>query len=116
MLVKHSYQPGWFLPGGGVKKKETLEAAARREAWEEVGAQLGELRLLGIYSRLKPHKSDHVVVYTCCDMVLEGSPDYEIESFDFFPLDDLPVGVSKGSLRRIEEYANGRQDSGTTIW
>ena len=40
-LVRHTYVPGWHMPGGGVKRGETLEAAARREAFEETGAQLG---------------------------------------------------------------------------
>jgi 8-oxo-dGTP pyrophosphatase MutT (NUDIX family) len=43
LLVKHSYESRWNLPGGTVKKGETLEAAVRREAAEELGAQLGEL-------------------------------------------------------------------------
>jgi ADP-ribose pyrophosphatase YjhB (NUDIX family) len=44
LLVKHSYGPRrWTLPGGGVKRGESLEHAARREVREEVGISLGEL-------------------------------------------------------------------------
>ncbi len=37
VLVRHSYAPGWRLPGGGVKRRETPEAAALRELKEEIG-------------------------------------------------------------------------------
>lgn len=33
----------WFVPGGGAADGETLEEAARRELYEEVGARVGEL-------------------------------------------------------------------------
>lgn len=107
LLVKHSYQQEWYLPGGGVKRGETLEQAARREAIEEVGAQLGDLPLFGIYTSFYEHKTDHIAVFACDDFTLTDTNSYEIERFAFFDFESLPEDVSLGSLRRIQEYANG---------
>ena len=107
LLVKHTYQREWYLPGGGVKRGETLEAAVRREADEEVGATLGALRLFGVYTNFYEYKSDHVVVFVCEDFTLTGATDREIERFAFFALDDLPPGTSPGSRRRLREYRDG---------
>ena len=40
LLVKSSYRRGWSFPGGLAKKGEKSEAAAVREAFEEVGVRL----------------------------------------------------------------------------
>ncbi len=40
LLIRHTYLNGWYMPGGGIKRNETLEQAARREAHEETGAEL----------------------------------------------------------------------------
>ena len=107
LLVRHTYLPQWYLPGGGVKRGEPLEKAARREAAEEVGAALGDLRLLGVYSNFYEHKSDHIVVFTCTEFTASGDTDGEIETWRFFGVADLPEGVSPGTGRRIREYVEG---------
>jgi 8-oxo-dGTP pyrophosphatase MutT (NUDIX family) len=116
LLVKHTYQSHWYLPGGGVKKGETIKAAAKREANEEFGAKLGDLRLFGVYTNFYEHKNDHVIVLVCEDFTLTGETDREIERFDFFRLDDLPAGVSPGSIQRIQEYVDGSKVPGIGMW
>ena len=53
LLCKRAIEPFygmWTLPGGYVEIGETLQEAARREAQEEAGAQIGDLRLLALYN------------------------------------------------------------------
>jgi ADP-ribose pyrophosphatase YjhB (NUDIX family) len=118
LLVKHTYQCQWhwYLPGGGVKRGETLEEAARREVAEELGAELGDLHLFGVYTNFYEHKSDHVIVFTCDDFTLTGKTDREIESFSFFKLDDLPDGTSPGSKKRIQEYIGSDAPPFVGVW
>ena len=116
LLVKHSYLQGWYLPGGGVKKGESIEEAARREAFEEVGAKLDSLHLLGIYTNFYGYKSDHVIVFSCNSFTITGETDSEIERFDFFDFDKLPQHISPGSLRRIDEYRNQNTKPVLGMW
>ena len=116
LLVKHTYTPQWYLPGGGVQKGESLAEAAKREADEELGATVGELRLFGVYSNFYEHKSDHIVVFTGDDFTLTGETDAEIEKFGFFDLGSLPDGVSPGTRRRIEEYLSGSGSPVVGAW
>ena len=107
LLVRHTYQDAWYLVGGGVEGGETLEQAIRREAAEEVGAELGNLALFGVYSNFYEGKSDHVIVFACTDFALSGVTDREIERFAFFDPRKLPEGTSPGTRRRMQEYLEG---------
>ncbi len=116
LLVKHTYGQRWYLPGGGVSKGETLEEAARREASEEIGAELGNLRLFGVYSNFYEHKSDHVLVFLCPDFALTGTQGPEIEDWQFFHFDSLPESISPGTRRRVTEYVNDASRPVIGLW
>ncbi|MBA4179571.1 MAG: NUDIX domain-containing protein [Anaerolinea sp.] len=115
LLVRHTYRDGWYLPGGGVKRRETLEDAIRREAREEVGATVDDLRLMGVYSNFVEAKSDHVVVFVSEGFTLTPVQSSEIAELRFVPLSGLPAGVSPGSARRIAEYLE-RVDAAARRW
>ncbi len=40
LVVRHSYRPGWSLPGGRAKRNEEPRMTASREVSEEVGLEL----------------------------------------------------------------------------
>ena len=106
VLVKHVYEPYWYIPGGAVERDETLETAARREAREETGAALEDLELFGIYTNQERGKSDHIAVFLSQSFELTCDGDDEIENCQLFALDVLPENISPGSANRIQEYLN----------
>ena len=113
LLVRQTYLPGWHLPGGGVKRHEELAAAARREAREEVGATLNELRLFGAYTEAAKGRSGYVVVFVSGDFLLRPARSWEIADMRFFPVGALPADTDQRAQRRIEEFvADGGPHTG----
>jgi 8-oxo-dGTP pyrophosphatase MutT (NUDIX family) len=118
VLVKHSYIPGWYLPGGGVEAGESLGEALERELREEVGAVLaGPPQLFGVYRNGRVRRSDHVALYVCRDWRRHAAPrllNREIVACEMFGLDALPAGASPATLARIREVVDGEPPS--TDW
>lgn len=110
LLVRHSYVDGWYLPGGGVERAETMLAALTRELDEEVGVLLrARPRLVGLYANFREFKSDHVALF----LVEHGSYEHvprsslEIAEYGFFAPDVLPEGTTRGTRARIREAVEG---------
>ena len=108
LLVRHTYIEGWYMPGGGIKRGETLEQDARREVREEVGAELQTLTLLGAYSNFINWKNDHNIVFFSNQFTINGKHDKEIAEARFFPLDGLPADTEPGHCQRLKDYRAGK--------
>jgi len=115
-LVRHTYMTGWFLPGGGLKRLETLDEAARREALEETGAKLGAISLLGIFTNFSDWKTDHTAVFLCREFEFTGKPDAEIAEMRAFPLDNLPGNTYPPNLRLLKKHREGTITSNFGRW
>ena len=107
-LVRHSYVPGWHLPGGGIERGETALEALAKEIREEGNLAIGAPpRLLHVYFNRQTSKRDHVLLYRC-DGVAQTAPrlrDREIVEAGFFALDALPAATTAATRRRLEEIA-----------
>jgi len=105
LLVQHTYIRGWYLPGGGVERGETAEAAVVRELAEEAGVRaLSRPRLVSFHSNEVLHPGDHVLLYRVeawepCASDAEG----EIHAVGWFDPNDLPEETTKATRRRIAE-------------
>ncbi len=110
-LVKHSYTPGWHMPGGGVEWGETMAQALDRELSEEAGVRLSAPpTLFGIYLNRRMAPRDHVAVYVCRDWTQPEPPkvpNLEIVACGFYAPDALPEDTAGSTRRRLAEIGQG---------
>jgi ADP-ribose pyrophosphatase YjhB (NUDIX family) len=78
----------WTLPAGFLEEKETTEAGAQREAWEEARARIELDGVLGIYSI--PRLSQVQIIYRARLLAPDVSAGPESEAVALFRWDDIP--------------------------
>lgn len=111
LLVRHTYVPGFYLPGGGVEGGETLMQALARELEEEGGVHLlGAPALHGVYLNRRASARDHVALFVVRHFRCDGPrlPDSEIAEAGFFPLDDIPHDATPATRARLAEVMDGQ--------
>lgn len=109
MLVRHTYLEGWWLPGGGVDRGETTEAAAARELFEETGLKpTAPGRLVSAHSNERFFRGDHVLVYRF-DAFESGALTHpgEIAETGWFHPDALPEETHRATRARLAEIFGG---------
>ncbi len=110
-LVRHSYRPGWHLPGGGVEAGETARRAVRREAAEEGGLILGsEPVLFHLYAFATVGRRDHIVLFVARGASARtAAPGLEIRDSGFFAPEALPEWTTGPTRARIREVLGGTE-------
>lgn len=105
LLVKHTYMPGWYIPGGGIKRKETAEEAVIRELDEEVGVKVaGPMEQMKVYFRKLYGNAYYQVVYIVRDFQQEPRRCFEIAESAWFDLDDLPEDTVMHTRNKLAIY------------
>jgi len=113
-LIRHTYVPGWQLPGGGVERGETALEALERELQEEGNIELGsQPELRSIHFNRIASRRDHVAFYVVRDYLQPApkKPDHEIAESGFFPRGRLPELTTPATRRRIAEVLDGEPAS-----
>lgn len=109
LLVKHTYQPGWYTIGGGVELKETPREAIERELKEEVGVTLNAPpELFSVYYSYHEKHDNYVMFYIGRDHTQIPVHSPEILESRWFPITALPEDTTPATHRRIEEYLGKR--------
>ena len=117
VLVRHTYSRGWYLPGGGVEKREAAADAAVREVVEEAGlAGVTIESVQGVFHNLREGKDDHVAVFVA--RAAAGAQPFvadprEIAEVGWFAHDAMPDEVSSATARRIAEWQSAGTGWGT---
>jgi 8-oxo-dGTP pyrophosphatase MutT (NUDIX family) len=105
LLVRHSYQTGWHLPGGGVGAAEPPAEAVLRELREEVGLlQSDPPALIGLFTRRLGLATNLIALYRVPGAAIAFKPNVEIR--EIFHADPAapPVGTTPGTRRRLAEF------------
>jgi len=106
VLIERCNEPkGWALPGGFVDYGESLEQAAVREAKEETGLELSNLRQFRAYSEPDRDPRQHNIsfVFTADGHgTLRGGDDAALAQLS--PLDDLPAPLCFDHAKILEDY------------
>ena len=110
-LVRHSYLPGWHLPGGAVDAGETCREAAVREAEEEGGLAFdGRPELFQVYRSSAGGMRDHVALFVVAGARQKRPhrPSPEILGAGFYPTDILPDAITRATRDRLREVLEGQ--------
>ncbi|WP_105384164.1 NUDIX domain-containing protein [Neorhizobium alkalisoli] len=112
-LVRHTYVPGWYMPGGGMERHETARAALTKELREEGNLEiLGEPQLVHVYYNRNASKRDHVLFYRLTvEQTAPRAADREIAESGFFALDELPKDTTTATRRRLKELSGDVETS-----
>lgn len=113
VLIERKNPPlGWALPGGFVDYGESLEHAATREAKEETGLNLSNLRQFRAYSDPERDPRHHTIsfVFNATGVGVLCTGDDALNA-KWFSLENLPTTLCFDHAKIINDYRIGRDQT-----
>lgn len=116
LLQKRSDNGQWCVPGGALEPLETYTQAAIRELREEVGIEVKDLKLFGLYSgddRLIKYPNKDVVYSLSVIFITKNytgqisDEDSEVLEHRFFNREDIPNDLFAPDARPILDWKAG---------
>jgi len=105
LIERKNYPYGWAIPGGFVDYGETVEHAAVREALEETGLRVKNLKLFGVYSDPKRDPRGHIIsiVFTA---TATGAPraSSDAAGIGVFTKKTLPKQIAFDHKKVLKDY------------
>jgi 8-oxo-dGTP pyrophosphatase MutT (NUDIX family) len=117
LLMRRLDNGCWGPPGGGTEPGEEVEEAARRETREEIGLQVGEMSLFGVFSGpelyYKYPNGDEVynvsIVYLSKDITGDIRLNGEHTEWGWFAPAEVPGDLSPPIKPMIERFIRSIQ-------
>ena len=110
VLIKRRNPPlGWAIPGGFIDYGESAEAAARREAKEETGLEIEELKQFHTYSDPNRDPRQHTISVVFIAQA-RGEPEAFDDAIDIGMFDHgtLPAELAFDHRQILEDYYSSK--------
>ncbi len=114
LMVRECNSHLYSLPGGWCDLYDSPADTARNESMQEAGAELENLKLVGITNRTPFISSasipNYVVIFKADLKKLHKEHEYETDDVQFFDIDNLPEISRKTSKEELLRFINAAKN------